>query len=1024
MIRILLAILLLATSAGSARAQFGSLLQTRPATPPAHATAAPAPGAITPDQARQALDMLQDDAKRAAFVATLQTIAKATPATTPTPASAAPKIAIGALPIPLAPDSLGAEILVTAEQRITGLSVDVLAMVRTVTDFPLLAHWLEQFATDPVAQAALMDAAWKLLVVMACALAVERLLAIALRRPARALEAHAPHGDTLPGDPSDLASGDLGASVEEAAVSHTQRRRPSPLALLRRLPFVLACLVLNLLPVLAVAAVGYALLGTGLADQSTTRLVILAVLNAYVLLRVVTSVTRAMVAPDSPRMRMLHLSDEDAAYTLRWVRRIASVAIFGYAGTEVALLFGLYQLSHDALLKLIMLVVHVMLVIVVIQKREVVAERLRAPKKRTGVISALRNRAAKTWHIMAIFYIVALWLVWAFEVPNGFSRLLHFFVSTFLILTASRLAAIALLSGVDRTLRITPALSARYPGLEARAQNYHPIARAAVIALVTAVAFVSLFEAWGIDALSWFEFGALGGRLVSALAVMGVTILLSLLVWEVSNAGIQRHLDRLDRGAQIAKSARLRTLLPMLRTTLLVLILVVAGLMVLSEIGVNIAPLLAGASVIGIAVGFGSQKLVQDVITGLFLLLENTMQVGDVVTLGGLTGTVENLSVRTIRLRAQDGAVHMVPFSAVTTVTNMTRDFSYAVLDISVGLNEEPDHIIEILRGVASDMRGEMKWEAALRDDLDVLGVEKFIDTAWVLRVRIKTLPAQRWAVGRELNRRIKYRFDELAIESPITSYRVLSTVPAPPPAVVEAAPVVRREPRMTAIEPILSESLRDDGFAFLHAGESRAWLEGSGAIGDWEEFAASWDGMPLDTYMADGGKYRRRRHAVFKASAGEADMVRQPDQPHFQTLDYNALNGGVERWFEPMTPATAASDTMLTILAATRELFDGLAPDADWHIELHQFRIEANEGAAGPADARRPSPRRGGFRAGALDLAREHRQRDHHHPRQPACGIGQLHVDGTARRGAGGRPSGIAWRDRRPAARSGTPGA
>ncbi len=790
MIRILMAVLLLATSAGGARAQLGGFLQTRPATPPAHAAIAPAPSAITPDQARQALDMLQDDAKRAAFVATLQTIAKAAPAAgTPasTTATEAPKPATSALPTPLLPDSLGADILITAEQRITTLSADVLTMVRAVTDFPLLAHWLAHFATDPAAQAALMDAALKLLVVMACALGVERLLVMALRRPAGALEAHAPCGNTVSGEPP---SGKPDLEADEPVEPAKRRRRPSPLALLRRLPFVFASLGLNLLPVLAVAAVGYALLGTGLAEQSTTRLVILAVLNAYVLLRVVTSVTRAMVSPDSARMRMLHLSDEDAAYTLRWVRRIASVAIFGYAGIEVALLFGLYQLSHDALLKLVMLVVHVMLVIVVIQKRDAVADRLRAPKKSTGLISVLRNRAAETWHVMAIFYIVALWLVWAFEVPNGFSRLLHFFLSTFLIIIACRLAAIALLSGVDRTLRIKPAISARYPGLEARAQSYHPIARAVVIALVTAVATVLLFESWGIDALSWFQFGALGGRLVSALSVMGVTILLSLLVWELSNAGIQRHLERLDRGAQIAKSARLRTLLPMLRTTLLVLILVVAGLMVLSEIGVNIAPLLAGASVIGIAVGFGSQKLVQDIITGLFLLLENTMQVGDVVTLGGLTGTVENLSVRTIRLRAQDGSVHIVPFSAVTTVTNMTRDFSYAVLDISVGLNEEPDHIVEILRGVASDMRADVKWEASLRDDLDVLGVEKFIDTAWVLRVRIKTLPAQRWSVGRELNRRVKYRFDELAIESPMTSYRVLSAVPAPPPQMGETAPV------------------------------------------------------------------------------------------------------------------------------------------------------------------------------------------------------------------------------------------
>ncbi len=128
--------------------------------------------------------------------------------------------------------------------------------------------------------------------------------------------------------------------------------------------------------------------------------------------------------------------------------------------------------------------------------------------------------------------------------------------------------------------------------------------------------------------------------------------------------------------------------------------------MVLSEIGVNIAPLLAGAGVIGIAVGFGSQKLVQDLITGLFLLLENAMQVGDVVTLGGLTGTVEALSIRTIRLRALDGCVHIIPFSAVTTVTNQTRDYSYRGAGRQHRLERGAGPIAVLLREVAARCGG------------------------------------------------------------------------------------------------------------------------------------------------------------------------------------------------------------------------------------------------------------------------------------------------------------------------------
>jgi small conductance mechanosensitive channel len=206
-------------------------------------------------------------------------------------------------------------------------------------------------------------------------------------------------------------------------------------------------------------------------------------------------------------------------------------------------------------------------------------------------------------------------------------------------------------------------------------------------------------------------------------------------------------------------------------------------MIVLSAIGVNIAPLLAGAGVIGIAVGFGSQKLVQDLITGLFLLLENAMQVGDVVTVAGMTGTVEALSIRTIRLRALDGAVHLIPFSSVTTVTNQTRDYSYAVLDVAVGLNEEPGPVEQVLRDVGAEMQADPDWQSMVLDKLDVLGVEKLGDTAWTLRVRMKTQPGSRWAVARELNRRIKLRFDQLAIESPFTSHKLLSR-DAPPPQV------------------------------------------------------------------------------------------------------------------------------------------------------------------------------------------------------------------------------------------------
>jgi hypothetical protein len=152
------------------------------------------------------------------------------------------------------------------------------------------------------------------------------------------------------------------------------------------------------------------------------------------------------------------------------------------------------------------------------------------------------------------------------------------------------------------------------------------------------------------------------------------------------------------------------------------------------------------------------------------------------------------------------------------------------------------------------------------------------------------------------------------------------------------------------AVEPLTS-SIARDGYAFVHAAGMRELLAGAGALSDWPAFAASWNDLELDGYMADGGRYRRRRHAVYAADAG-GRIVRAQHQPHYQSRDYNALNGGIARWFEPIDAAIGDTATMRSILAASRALFERLAGTHDWHVEVHQFRIEARAGEAG-----RPTP-------------------------------------------------------------------
>jgi hypothetical protein len=149
-----------------------------------------------------------------------------------------------------------------------------------------------------------------------------------------------------------------------------------------------------------------------------------------------------------------------------------------------------------------------------------------------------------------------------------------------------------------------------------------------------------------------------------------------------------------------------------------------------------------------------------------------------------------------------------------------------------------------------------------------------------------------------------------------------------------------------------LAETVRDAGFAFLPAAAMRGLLAAHGALADWDVFAASWDDLGLDTYMADGGRYRKRRHAVLSVGPAVGGVRRLEHQPHYQSRDYNSLNGGVARWFDPVLPAICDGPTMRAVLATCRDLFDRLSGPADWLVELHQFRIEARVGAAG-----RPTP-------------------------------------------------------------------
>jgi small-conductance mechanosensitive channel len=517
--------------------------------------------------------------------------------------------------------------------------------------------------------------------------------------------------------------------------------------------------------VLGFVVTGHVLAGTTLADTSLIRLVLLAVLDSYAVCAAALRLANALLSQRHRRLRLLPVRDQTASYAMRWTRRLLVVGVFGYAAAAVGLLLGLSEAAHLALLKAVVGVLHIFVAIIVLQKRRVVRRWIRAPQGAQGVVAALRNRLAAIWHWIALFYVIALWVVWAAELPTGYTRLSQALLVTLGVALLARIAVRTGTASLDRLVNAGADLATTYPGLDRRLSFYHPFLRSFVHVAVSLLALLLFLQLLGVDAFVWLTGSPLGQRLAGSLIALAVTLLLALMAWEAANIAIERHLAHLTQRAQIAAAARLRTLLPILRAALFTVVATITALMVLSEVGVNTAPLLASAGIIGVAVGFGSQKLVQDLITGLFLLLENAMQVGDFVTVSGLSGTVEHLTVRTIRLRAGDGSVHVIPFSAVTSVTNTNRGQGNAAVLVTIAYHEDTDRVCEALRAIAAELRAEPAFAASMISDLQLWGVDRVDGASATITGQIMCTDTGRWAVQREFNRRVKKRFEDLGIE-------------------------------------------------------------------------------------------------------------------------------------------------------------------------------------------------------------------------------------------------------------------
>ncbi|KMM83884.1 mechanosensitive ion channel protein [Pseudomonas taetrolens] len=295
-----------------------------------------------------------------------------------------------------------------------------------------------------------------------------------------------------------------------------------------------------------------------------------------------------------------------------------------------------------------------------------------------------------------------------------------------------------------------------------------------LVHLMVWLVFIELgLRVWGMSLISFTEGD--GHEVSVKLFSLGGTLLFAWLIWILSDTAVHHALTRSRKGLA---NARAQTMMPLIRNVLFVAIFIIALIVALANMGMNVTPLLAGAGVIGLAIGFGAQSLVADLITGLFIIIEDSLAIDDYVDVGGHLGTVEGLTIRTVRLRDIDGIVHTIPFSEIKSIKNYSREFGYAIFRVAIPYNMEIDDAIKLMRDVGQKMRTDPLQRRNIWSPLEIQGVESFESGSAILRARFKTAPIKQWEVSRAFNLSLKRHLDEAGLDlaTPRLSVQVVTT--------------------------------------------------------------------------------------------------------------------------------------------------------------------------------------------------------------------------------------------------------
>lgn len=509
---------------------------------------------------------------------------------------------------------------------------------------------------------------------------------------------------------------------------------------------------------------GY-IFGAQSADGSALSLFESLAVNAFVIVGLIRIGLRVLFAPNRPLLRLMPLDDENAQH-FYW--RFGFLAMFAGFGLLLAVPLANRTVSFllgNGVRFFVVACTVVLIIRLVSSSREAVERGIQtyAESAKSPLIRSALEQFAGVWHILSYLYIMLVSLIWISRPFDAVAIVLNSTAQTLVTILVGALVSTAIGRFSKHGVALPASLKRSLPMLERRLNSFVPRILAILRVIVFFVTLFFLLDIWGIFNFWDWLVSASGISLIESYGSAFMVLIFSFIFW----LAVMSWVDfRLRERAGYVVTARVRTLFQLFQNAFTVIVVIMASLLMLSEIGIDIGPLIAGAGVVGLAISFGAQTLVKDIITGAFIQIENALNEGDVVTVANVTGVVERLTVRSVRLRDLNGTTHVVPFSSVDMVANFMRDYSFHVAVIGVSYDTNIKDAKQALEDAFNRLR-DSEFGQFILGDLEVHGVTNFGASSIDIRVRIKTTPGDQWKTGRAYNEYIKEVFDERNIEIP-----------------------------------------------------------------------------------------------------------------------------------------------------------------------------------------------------------------------------------------------------------------